>query len=226
MSAMQSTFKILLADHHVMFRRGVRSLIQGMDGVEVVGETGDGFELLRLLRDIQPHLVIMEFSMPNFGGLKAAQEIKSINPCFKVLILTRYKDREYLYQALAAGVEGYLLLEDTDMELIAAIDTLRQGGTFISPLLSAQTADISPHRFRGGNKTPTFREWQVINLIAEGKTSKEIGEILFISKRTVHHHRAHIMKKLNVKNTTGLVQYAIQKGYVTDQLSDYSPDFD
>ena len=126
---MASPFKILLADDHVMFRRGVRSLIQGMDNVEVVGEAGDGFELLRLLRDIHPHLVIMDISMPNLRGLEATREIKILDPGVKVLILSMHKDREYLYHALTAGAEGYLLEEDVDGGLISAIETLRRGGT-------------------------------------------------------------------------------------------------
>ena len=148
---MESPFKILLADDHVMFRRGVRSLIQGMEGVEVVGEAGDGLELLGLLRDIHPHLVIMDISMPNLRGLEATREIKIIDPGIKVLILSMHKDREYLYHALTAGAEGYLLKEDADGELISAIETLRQGGTFISSLLSAQMADIFVDKFRGGD---------------------------------------------------------------------------
>jgi DNA-binding NarL/FixJ family response regulator len=218
---MQSPFKILLADDHVMFRRGVRSLIQGMDDVEVVGEASDGLELLRLLKDIHPHLVIMDISMPNLRGLEATREIKLLYPGIKVLILTMHKDREYLYHALTAGAEGYLLKEDADGELMSAIETLRKGGTFISPLLSAKIADIFVDKFRGGSdpltvpEDPlTFREREIIKLIAEGKSSKEIGGLLFISNRTVQHHRANIMRKLNVKKTADLIKYAIQKGYV------------
>ena len=213
---------ILLADNHVMFRRAIRSLIQGMHNVEVVGEAGEGLELLRLLKDIHPHLVIMDISMPNLRGLEAIREIKTLDREIKVLILTMHKNREFLHHALTAGAEGYLLKEDTDGELIAAIDTLRKGGTFISPLLSAQMAYIMANRFQAGDKlliVPeeplTVRERQVVKLIGEGKSSKEIGELLFISSKTVQHHRAHIMGKLNVKNTTELVKYAIQKGYVT-----------
>src|SRR4030066_1851258 len=109
---MASPFKIVLADDHVMFRRGVRSLIQGMDDVEVVGEAGDGLELLRLMKDIQPHLVILDISMPNLRGLEATREIKILHPGVKVLILSMHKEREYLYHALTAGAEGYLLKED------------------------------------------------------------------------------------------------------------------
>ena len=155
---MESPFKILLADDHVMFRRGVRSLIQGMDNVEVVGEASDGLELLRLLKEISPHLVIMDISMPNLRGLEATREIKILDPGVKVLILTMHKDREYLYHALTAGAEGYLLKEDADGELISAIETLRKGGTFISPLLSAQMADIFVEKFRPGGESPKAPE--------------------------------------------------------------------
>jgi DNA-binding NarL/FixJ family response regulator len=218
---MESPFKILLADDHVMFRRGIRSIIQGMDSVEVVGEASDGLELLRLLREAPPHLVIMDISMPNLRGLEATREIKVIDPEVKVLILTMHKDREYLYHALTAGAEGYLLKEDADVELISAIETLRKGGTFISPLLSTQMADIFVEKFRSGGdplaapeEPLTVREREIIKLIAEGKSSKEIGELLFISSRTVQHHRANIMKKLSVRKTADLIKYAIQKGYV------------
>ena len=218
---MAGPYKILLADDHVMFRRGIRSLIQGMHNVEVVGEAGDGIELLALLRDIHPDLVILDISMPKLRGLEATREIKSLDPGIKVLILSMHKEREYLYQALTAGAEGYLLKEDADGELILAIETLRKGGTFISPLLSTQMADIFVDKFQGGGEPSmaageplTTREREIVKLIAEGRSSKEIGTLLFISSRTVQHHRANIMRKLNLKKTADLVKYAIQKNYV------------
>jgi DNA-binding NarL/FixJ family response regulator len=218
---MASPFKILLADDHVMFRRGVRSLIQMMENVEVVGEAGDGLELLQLLKEVHPHLVIMDISMPKLRGLEATREIKILDPAVKVLILSMHKDREYLYHALTAGAEGYLLKEDADGELVSAIETLRRGGTFISPLLSNQMADIFVDKFQAGGefrRAPeeplTVREREIVKLIAEGKSSKEIGELLFISSRTVQHHRANVMRKLNLKKTADLIKYAVQKGYV------------
>jgi DNA-binding NarL/FixJ family response regulator len=218
---MSDPFRILLADDHVMFRRGVRRIIETMDDVEVVGEAGDGIELLRLVKDLNPNLVIMDISMPNLRGLEATREIKYVEPEVKVLILTMHKDREYLYHALTAGAEGYLLKEDADGELISAITTLRKGGTFISSLLSTQMADIFVDKFRPGSEPLTAREEplttrerEIIKLIAEGKSSKEIGELLFISSRTVQHHRANIMRKLQLKKTADLVKYALQKGYV------------
>lgn len=217
---MASPFSILLADDHVMFRRGVRRIIQSIDDVEVVGEAGDGFELLELLKKTSPQLVILDISMPNLRGLEATREIKIINPAVKVLILTMHKDKEYLYHAFSAGAEGYLLKEDADSELISAIDTLRRGGTYISPLLSTQLADLFMQKSRPGaeqmtgpREPLTTREREIIKLIAEGKSSKEVADLLFISSRTVQHHRANIMRKLNLKKTADLVKYALQKGY-------------
>ena len=217
---MASPFSILLADDHVMFRRGVRRIIQGINDVEVVGEASDGFELLELLKKTTPQLVILDISMPNLRGLEATREIKIINPAVKVLILTMHKDKEYLYHAFSAGAEGYLLKEDADSELISAIDSLRKGGTYISPLLSTQLADLFMQKSRPGaeqmtnpREPLTTREREIIKLIAEGKSSKEVAELLFISSRTVQHHRANILRKLNLKKTADLVKYAIQKGY-------------
>ncbi len=217
---MASPFSILLAEDHVMFRRGVRSLNKSINDVEVVGEASDGFELLELVKKTSPQLVIMDISMPNLRGLEATREIKIINPAVKVLILTMHKDKEYLYHAFSAGAEGYLLKEDADSELLSAIDTLRRGGTYISPLLSTQLADLFMQKSRSGaeqmtspQEPLTTREREIIKLIAEGKSSKEVAALLFISSRTVQHHRANILRKLNLKNTADLVKYALQKGY-------------
>src|SRR5208337_1226517 len=175
---MAAPFSILLADDHVMFRRGIRSIIQAIDDVEVVGEASDGFELIALLKTTCPQLVILDISMPNLRGLEATREIKIINPEVKVLILTMHKDQEYLYHAFAAGAEGYLLKENAESELISAIDTLRKGGTYISPLLAPQLADLSMEKSRpAGEQTASpgqllsTREREIIKLIAEGKSS-------------------------------------------------------
>jgi DNA-binding NarL/FixJ family response regulator len=218
---MARPFSIVLADDHVMFRRGVRSLVQGLAGIEVIGEASDGLELLAVLKKTRPDLAIIDISMPNLRGLEAIREIKAIDPGVKVLILTMHKDREYLDHALSAGAAGYLLKEDADTELLTAIDTLRKGGTYISPLLSAQLTELLREKSRaagdpGVAREPlTIREKEVLKLIAEGKSSKEIGELLFISSRTVQHHRANLMRKLDLKRTADLVRYAIQRGYTT-----------
>jgi DNA-binding NarL/FixJ family response regulator len=143
-------------------------------------------------------------------------------PAVKVIILTMHKDKEYLYHALSAGAEGYLLKEDADIELFSAIKTVRQGGTYISRLLAPQMTDIFMERQRLREKQGRLpgellsnREREIIKLIAEGKSSKEIADLLYISSRTVQHHRANIMRKLNFKKTADLVKYAIQKGYTS-----------
>ncbi len=219
---MAPPFNIILADDHAMFRRGIRRIIESIDDVEVVGEVSDGFELLELLERTSPNLIIMDISMPNLRGLEAASKIKIVNPDIKVLILTMHKDEEYLYQALSKGVEGYLLKEDADDDLLSAIDTLRKGGNYISTLFSTQLANLFMQKFQPGTepmtgtrKVLTAREQEIVKLIADGKTDKEVADLLLISIKTVHHHRAKIMGKLNLKKTADLVKYAIQKGYTT-----------
>jgi DNA-binding NarL/FixJ family response regulator len=222
---MEKPFSILLADDHTMFRRGVRRIIQSIRGTEVVGEASDGFELLELVKKTSPRLVIVDISMPNLRGLEATRELKIINPAVKVLILTMHKDKEYLYHAFSAGADGYLLKEDADSELISAIETMRKGGTYISPLLSPQLADLVIEKSRPGaehraspSNVLSIREQEILKLIAEGKSSKEMAGLLFISIRTVQHHRANIMRKLKIKKTADLVKYAIQKGYTESPL--------
>lgn len=217
---MAAPFSILLADDHVMFRRGIRGIIQAIDDVEVVGEANDGFEVIEILKTTPPQLVILEISMPNLRGLEATWEIKIINPKVKVLILTMHKDQECLYHAFAAGADGYLLKEDSDSDLISAIDILRKGGTYISPQLAGQLAELFMGKSRpageqaaGSGQFLTIREREIIKLIAEGKSHKEVGELLFISSRTVEHHRDNMMRKLNLKKTADLVKYAVRKGY-------------
>jgi DNA-binding NarL/FixJ family response regulator len=170
-------------------------------------------------------MAILDISMPNLRGLEAIVEIKIIDPAVKVLILTMHKDKEYLYQALKAGAQGYLLKEDTDTELLTAIEILRQGGTYVSPLLSAQVADLFVQMSRLATGLPdsprelfTTREREIIKLIAEGNTNQTSADLLFISSRTVQHYRANIMRKLNIKKPADLVRYAIQNGYTPQEL--------
>jgi two-component system, NarL family, response regulator NreC len=210
-------FRIIVADDHVLFRQGLKSILQGTSDLEVVGEAGDGLELIRLLKmgTLNPDLVVLDISMPNLRGLEAITEIKSLCPSIKVLMVTMHSDKEYLYQALAAGADGYLLKKDADAELFAAIEKIRKDKTYVSPYLAEDLTDYWV-RLRGRTDRPvlTNREREVLKLIAEGKSNKEIGDVLFISVHTVERHRANIMSKLNLKNTADLVKYAIQKGYI------------
>lgn len=210
--------RVILADDHAMFRQGVRRILDEVPGVEVVAEAQDGLALLRLLRTIDPHLIILDISMPNLRGMEAAREIKAIRPEAKILMLTMHKESEYLYHAMQAGVDGFLLKEDADSELIQALASICQGKRYISPLLSGQLPELLSRWHRKGSgdalELPlTEREKQIVKLIAEGKSSKEIGALLFISERTVQNHRVNIMKKLHLKKVADLVKYAVQKGF-------------
>ena len=220
-------YLIVLADDHMMFRQGVRRILEEIPAFRVTGEVKDGLELLRLLHTAPPHLVILDISMPNLRGIEATREIKKSHPDMKVLILTMHKDKEYLYHALGAGADGYILKEDADDELVAAIESIRQGNVYISSLLSSQVSQLIVQSSRSTSPTAedlskteplSNREREVLKLIAEAKSSKEIADLLCISIRTVQHHRSNIMKKLDIKKSTDLVKYAIRKGYVSISL--------
>ena len=215
-----ATYRIVLADDHVLLRQGLRRILEGNADLEVIGEASDGLDLLNLLKQLTPHMVILDISMPKLRGLEAIHEIKMIHPDVNVLILTMHKDKEYLYLALSAGAKGYLLKEDADKELFSAIEKIRQGKTYISPYFSERLIDDLVQPGRGDSK-PSFeidplttREREVLKLIAEGNSSKEIADLLSISVRTVDNHRANIMEKLNLNKVADLVKYAIQKGYI------------
>jgi DNA-binding NarL/FixJ family response regulator len=211
------TYRIVVADDHALFRQGLKGILEGAADLEVVGEAGDGLELLNLLNanQLDPHLVILDISMPNLRGIEAIREIKTIHPNVKILIVTMHKDKEYLLQSLAAGADGYFLKKDADTELFAAIEKIRNKKNYVSPHLSEELAD-DWEQIRMGFIKPllTPREREVLKLIAEGKSNKEVADLLFVSVHTVERHRANIMEKLNLKKTADLVKYAIQKGYI------------
>jgi DNA-binding NarL/FixJ family response regulator len=215
-----ASYSIILADDHVLVRQGLRRLLEGTGDLEVVGEANDGLDLLQLLKQVTPQMVILDIFMPNLRGIEAITEIKIIQPDVKILILTMHRDKEYLYLALSAGAKGYLLKEDASKELYSAIAEVRQGKTYISPYFSDKVVNDVVQIAKGNAKvifetdSLTSREREVLKLVAEGKSSKEIAGLLFISVFTVNNHRASIMEKLNMKKATDLVKYAIRKGYV------------
>jgi len=201
-------FHIVIADDHALIRQGLRRIIQGVADLEVVGEAGDGNDLLSLLNTLTPHLVILDISMPNLRGIDAIRAIKANSPGVKILILTMH--REYVHQALSTGADGYLLKEDADRDLFSAIENIRDGRIYLSPRL---TNSLVKDRIHASASQPlSLREKGVLKLIAEGKSNKEIASLLVISIRTVESHRASILNKLKLKNTADLVKYAIQTG--------------
>jgi DNA-binding NarL/FixJ family response regulator len=215
-----SRYSIVLVDDHLMFRQGVRSILEESEDLEIVGEVGDGLALLKLLRKETPDLIILDISMPHLRGLEAIREVKSMAPQVKVLILSMHTGTEYVYHAISAGADGYLLKEDADTELFTAIKTIGEGKHYISPLLSGElTHNLIQARHKGQVIKPseplTTREREILKLIAEGTANKKISNLLSISVRTVERHRANIIRKLNIKQTANLVKYAIRKGYTS-----------
>ncbi|MDY6836481.1 MAG: response regulator transcription factor [Thermodesulfobacteriota bacterium] len=210
-------YRVVVADHHVLFRQGLKHILQTLEDLEIVGEAGDGLKVLELVRESLPDMVILDISMPGLGGIEATRKIKAIDSHVKVLIVTTHKSVEYLNFAIRAGASGYLLKEDGDTELFSAIKTIRQGGVYISPILSVELAAIlAEGSYKGETIDPeplTLRETEVLKHIAEGETNREIAVSLCMSIHTVQHHRGNIMRKLNLRRMADLVRYAIRKGY-------------
>jgi len=207
-------YTIVLADDHAMFRDGIRKIIERIKDALVSGEVNDGLELLELLKRSSPNLVILDISMPNLRGLEAIREIKRTYPQVKVLVLTMHKKKEFLQQALRDGADGFLLKEDAGSELIRAVQTVRNGGKYLSPLLSGVLTSLAVEEEK--TEVLTIREREVLKLLAEGKRTKEIAEALYISPFTVRRHRSNIMEKLNIKSLADLVKYAISQSYILD----------
>jgi DNA-binding NarL/FixJ family response regulator len=188
-----SRYSILLADDHPLFRQGIRRILDESADLEVVGEAGDGLELLALMETVSPRMVILDISMPRMCGIEAINGIKMKSPEAKVLVLSMH--REYLYHALSAGADGYLLKEDAGRDIFIAIDDIRQGKTYLSPRLRGELIlDSVPFC-----QTLSSREKEVLKLLGQGKSKKEIAEILFVDNRTVRKHSASIARKLKLK---------------------------
>ena len=208
-------YTIILADDHAMLREGIRKIIERIEGARISGEANDGLELLELLKKSSPNLVILDISMPNLRGLEAIREIRKTYPKVKILVLTMHKKKEFLRQALRDGADGFLLKEDAGSELIRAVQTVRQGGKYLSPLLTNVLTSLAVEEEHP--EVLTMREREVLKLLAEGKSTKEIAADLYISPHTVRRHRSNIMEKLDIKNLADLVKYAISQSYIFDQ---------
>jgi len=206
-------YRILLTDDHSLLREAIKKSIEEVPGLKVIGEAGDGVDLMRLLSRTTPDLIILDISMPNLPGLDAAKIIKARNPDIKILILTMHKSGEFLRRALAVGIEGYLLKENALADLVTAIETIRRGGNYISSLLGGKILrEGIGLRLSGEVLSP--REIEILKLVAQGKSSKEIADSLSLSIMTVYNHRVNIKNKLNLKKNAELVRYAIENGYI------------
>jgi len=215
-------YSIILADDHALMREGIRNLINATKGLRVIAEVSDGMELLQLMKKNKTDMVILDISMPGQRGIEAAKEIRDRYPEVHVLFLTMHKSSEFLSMALEAGAKGYLLKEDTGHQLLQAIQEIRNGRTYLSPKLSqefpTEMIDICRGERKTGSSQLTHRERQILKLIAEGNTDREISRMLFISLRTAQRHRFNIRTKLNLKHTADLVKYAITEGYTSNSV--------
>lgn len=209
-------YAIVLADDHAMFREGIRRIIERIEDLSVICEVNDGLELLDVLKGSSPDLIILDISMPNLRGLEAIREIKKFYPKVKVLVLTMHKKKEFIVQALRDGADGFLLKEDAGGELVRAVQTIRNGGKYLSPLLSSILTSLALEKDEP--EILTRREKEVLKLVAEGKKTKEIAEALYISPNTVRRHRSNVMEKLKIKRLADLVKYAISENYILDHF--------
>jgi DNA-binding NarL/FixJ family response regulator len=210
--------RILLADDHALVRQGVRLILDGEPDLEVVAEAGDGATAVELARDLQVDLAVLDVAMPRFTGLQAAREIARLNPAPKILVLSMYDNEQYFFEALKAGASGYVLKSVADRDLVEACRAAMRGEPFLYP--GAVTALIRDylHRVRRGETVSatllTPREEEIVKLIAEGSSSREIAETLVISVKTVERHRSNILQKLGMRDRLELTRYAIRAGLV------------
>ncbi|MDB6121519.1 MAG: Two component transcriptional regulator, LuxR family [Pedosphaera sp.] len=209
--------RILLADDHTLLRAGIRSLLEKMTGVEVVGEAADGREALTLVRELQPSIVLMDIAMAGLNGLEATVRIVKEFPNTRVIILSMHANEEYVLQTLRAGALGYLLKDAATAELELAIQAIARGDTYLSPAISKRVIEDYVGR-TNGEKSPmeqlTPRQREILQLIAEGKTTKEMAFLLSLSVKTVETHRAQLMERLNIHDVPGLVRHAMRMGLV------------
>lgn len=210
--------RILLADDHALVRRGVRLILDREPDLEVVAEAGDGAEAIAMARGHEVDLAVLDIAMPRLTGLQAARELAALRPGLRILMLTMHDNEQYLFQALKVGAVGYVLKSVADRDLVAACRAAMRDEPFLYP--GAVTALIRTYldRVRHGEEAPeqvlTPREEEVLKLVAEGHSSKEIAELLFISVKTVQRHRENLLNKLGLRDRLELTRYAIRAGLV------------
>lgn len=210
--------RIVIADDHSLVREGITALLKLHDDVEIVGEAADGKEAIEKAAELVPDVVILDISMPGLGGLEAAVEIKKRQPAIKILVLSQYDDKEYVSRFLKAGVSGYILKKAVGSELINAIRAVVRGEYYLYPSIASGVIDGYLGRKKPEADDPyekiTPREKQVLKLIAEGNTIKDIAHLLDISVKTVIAHQSNISDKLDIHTRANLIRFAIQKGIV------------
>jgi DNA-binding NarL/FixJ family response regulator len=206
--------RVLIADDHGIVRSGIRLLIERQPGIEVIAEAGDGAEARDLAIRERPDLAILDVKMPKLTGLQATREIKSHAPEVAVLILSMHDDERYLYEALKAGASGYVLKTQADTDLLAAIRAIERGEPFLTPVAQKSLIEDMLAQGLSAAEELTPREQEIVKLVAEAHTTREIAEILHLSEKTVENHRSAAMRKLGMRDRVELVRYAIRRGLI------------
>jgi len=208
--------RVLLADDHTLFRQGIKTLISAEADMEVVAEAPNGGEALEKAKENRPDLVLMDIGMPGLSSFEATRQIKKDRPETKILFLTMYDDEDYLVEGMEVGASGYELKDSPAQQLVAAMRDVIRGGSYLSPRMLSQLVDDFRSRIKSANRLPRFatltaREREVLKMLAEGQSVKEIACDLNLSVKTVEAHKFNLMRKLDIHNKAQLVQYAIQK---------------
>jgi DNA-binding NarL/FixJ family response regulator len=222
--------RVILVDDHSLVRAGIRSLIQNIAGVEVIAEANNGRDAIKLIDELIPDLVLLDIAMPELNGLEVVSRISKDNTETKVIILSMHTNEEYVVQALKAGAAGYLLKDSAPNELEIAVNAVIRGETYLSPAISKHVvdsylrriSDVSSNREKEPDiyKQLTSRQREILQLIAEGNSTKEIATKLNVSIKTVETHRMQLMDRLEIHDVAGLVRYAIRMGIITVKMPD------
>ena len=214
------SIRVLLADDHGVVRKGLRFLLERQPDMEVIGEAADGREAVRLTESLNPDIVIMDIAMPLLNGIEATAQMVRRAPNVGVIILSMHSDEDYLLSALNAGAKGYLLKESAEVDVVRAIQAVHKGAPYFSPEIAKTMLEdymrfLQQRNLQDSYDLLTEREKEVLQLLAEGKSNKEVATLLEVSVNTVDSHRMHLMQKLNLHNTAEIVLYAVRKKIIT-----------
>ncbi len=214
---MRTKVRIVLVDDHKLVRAGIRALLQQVEGLEVIGEADDGRDGVEVAERLQPDVVLMDISMKGLNGIDAAAQLRRRNPAVKIVMLSMHAAEEQVARSLHAGANGYVVKDGAVEELESAIDAVQRGETYVSPVVSRSVVDRLL-RTAPGTPTPlsllTPRQKEILQLIAEGRSTKEIAHLLTLSIKTVETHRAQLMQRVGIRDVPGLVRYALRAGLI------------
>ena len=209
--------RILVADDHTLVRAGLTSLIAHLPNMEVVGEAADGRHAMQMVRELKPDIVLMDIAMPGLNGLESAERIHGLEPQIKIIILSMFANEEYVAQALKAGASGYLLKDAATAELEMALKSVAMGQFYLSPAISRQVVDNYLRGGPVGADVLTPRQREILQLIAEGKSTRDIADTRHVSVKTVETHRTQLMERLDIHDVAGLIRYALRKGLISNE---------